>query len=70
MFSRCRLWPTWTDRIAEEMKREDIYAAEARHILKKDDDERRRWGLQVFGVDTWNPHALRYGPAHQGHQGG
>jgi cytidylate kinase len=43
------------DRIAEEMKRENITAAEARLILKKDDDERRRWGLQVFGVDTWDP---------------
>jgi len=43
------------DRIAEEMKRENISAAEARHILKKDDDERRRWSLQVFGVDTWDP---------------
>jgi cytidylate kinase len=43
------------DRIAEEMKRENLSAAEARHILKKDDDERRRWGIHVFGVDTWNP---------------
>jgi cytidylate kinase len=43
------------DRIAEEMKRENISAAEARHILKKDDDERRRWSIQVFGVDTWDP---------------
>ena len=43
------------DRIAEEMKRENISAAEARHILKKDDDERRRWSIQIFGVDTWDP---------------
>jgi cytidylate kinase len=43
------------DRIAEEMKRENISAAEARHIIKKDDDERRRWSLQIFGVDTWDP---------------
>jgi cytidylate kinase len=43
------------DRIAEEMKRENISAAEARHILKKDDDERRRWSIQVFGADTWDP---------------
>jgi cytidylate kinase len=43
------------DRIAEEMKRENISAAEARYILKKDDDERRRWGIQVYGVDTWDP---------------
>jgi cytidylate kinase len=43
------------DRIAEEMKRENISAAEARHILKKDDDERRRWSIQLYGVDTWDP---------------
>ncbi len=43
------------DRITEEMKRENISAAEARLILKKDDDERRRWSLQVFGGDTWDP---------------
>ena len=43
------------DRIAEEMKRENLSADEARHILKKDDDERRRWGMQIFGVDTWDP---------------
>jgi cytidylate kinase len=43
------------DRVAEEMKRENISAAEARHILKKDDDERRRWSLQIFGGDTWDP---------------
>ena len=43
------------DRIAEEMKRENLSAAEARHILKKDDDERRRWSIRVFGMDTWDP---------------
>jgi cytidylate kinase len=43
------------DRVTEEMKRENLSAAEARHILKKDDDERRRWGMQIFGVDTWDP---------------
>ncbi|MEJ2671977.1 MAG: cytidylate kinase-like family protein [Deltaproteobacteria bacterium] len=43
------------DRIAEEMKRENLSEAEARHILKKDDDERRRWSLQLFGIDTWDP---------------
>jgi len=43
------------DRVAEEMKRENISASEARHILKKDDDERRRWSIQLFGMDTWDP---------------
>ena len=52
---KVRIVADLTDRIAEEMKRENLSAAEARHILKKDDDERRRWGMQIFGVDTWDP---------------
>ena len=42
------------DRVEEEMKRENISAAEARHVLKKDDEERRKWGLQIYGIDTWD----------------
>ncbi|MDA3791255.1 MAG: cytidylate kinase-like family protein [Desulfobacula sp.] len=42
-------------RIEEEMKREKISAKQARHILVKDDDERRKWSLAVFGLDMWNP---------------
>lgn len=42
-------------RVEEEMKRENISAEEARNILKKDDFERRRWGLQLYGQDTWDP---------------
>jgi cytidylate kinase len=40
------------DRVKEEMKREGISSEEARYILKKDDDERRKWGLQLYGHDT------------------
>ena len=40
------------DRVKEEMKREGISAEEAQYILKKDDDERRKWGLQLYGHDT------------------
>jgi cytidylate kinase len=43
------------DRVAEEMRRENISEAEARQIIRKDDDERRRWSLHVYGVDTWDP---------------
>jgi cytidylate kinase len=42
-------------RIKEEMKRENISYDDARHILVKDDAERRKWGLQVYGIDTWDP---------------
>ncbi len=43
------------DRVKEEMKRENISAEEARRVLLKDDEERRKWSLKVMGVDTWDP---------------
>jgi cytidylate kinase len=52
---KVRILADLEDRVQEEMRREQIPAAEARYVLKKDDDERRRWGMQVFGVDTWDP---------------
>jgi cytidylate kinase len=42
-------------RVQEEMKRENVSAQEARYILKKDDEERRKWSLYLYGIDTWNP---------------
>ena len=37
------------------MKRENISAKKTLYILKKDDDdERRKWGLQIHGVDPWD----------------
>jgi len=41
-------------RVQEEMKREDISAENALRILKKDDEERRKWSLEVYGIDTWD----------------
>ena len=43
------------DRVREEMQREGISANEARAVLVNDDNERRKWGLQMYGQDTWNP---------------
>jgi cytidylate kinase len=43
------------DRIKEEMRREHISEKEARHILKKDDEERRKWGMHLYGIDTKDP---------------
>jgi cytidylate kinase len=42
-------------RIREEIKRENITAEKALYVLKKDDEERRKWGLQLYGIDTWDP---------------
>jgi cytidylate kinase len=43
------------DRVQEEMKREKISAGEARRILRKDDEERRKWSKHLYGIDTWDP---------------
>jgi cytidylate kinase len=42
-------------RVVEEMKREDISEKEAHHIITSDDEERRRWSLHLYGIDTWDP---------------
>lgn len=52
---KVRIMADLEDRVQEEMRREKISADEARNILRKDDDERRRWGIQIYGVDTWDP---------------
>ncbi|MEW6267211.1 MAG: cytidylate kinase-like family protein [Thermodesulfobacteriota bacterium] len=43
------------DRVKEEMARENISRSEALKMIKKDDDERRRWSLALYGMDTWDP---------------
>ena len=40
------------DRVKLEMAREKISRDEAVEILKKDDYERRKWSLSLYGVDT------------------
>lgn len=41
-------------RVKEEMKRENISSTQARYILKKDDEERRKWGIFLYGIDIWD----------------
>jgi cytidylate kinase len=43
------------DRVRLEMEREKISEDEALHVIKKDDDERRKWGLKLYGIDTADP---------------
>jgi cytidylate kinase len=43
------------NRVQEEMKRENISAEEARRILLKDDEERRKWSKTLYGIDTRDP---------------
>ena len=41
-------------RVKEEVRRENISEEKALYFLKKDDDERRKWGLRIYGIDTWD----------------
>jgi cytidylate kinase len=49
---KVRIIADFEDRVKEEMKREKISAEKARYTLKKDDEERRKWGLSLYGADT------------------
>ena len=51
---KVRILASMEDRIQEVMRRDQVSAREAEHILAKDDDERRRWGLKLYGIDTWD----------------
>ncbi len=42
-------------RVAAEMERENISEAEARALLLKDDEERRKWTKALYHVDPWDP---------------
>jgi len=52
---KVRIISDFEDRVKEEMKREDIDEQKARHVLKKDDEERRKWSLSLYGIDSWDP---------------
>lgn len=51
---KIRIIASIEDRVAEEMRRETCSAEEARYMLTKDDEERRRWSMALYGKDTWN----------------
>lgn len=52
---KCRIIAKIEDRVREEIKREKISEEKARFILRKDDEERRKWGMALYGIDTWDP---------------
>ena len=51
---KVRITSNFEDRVKEEMRRENLPESEAVYLLKKDDEERRKWSLQIFGADTWD----------------
>jgi hypothetical protein len=42
------------DRVASEMKREGVSEQEARTLILRDDQERRKWTQSLYGVDPWD----------------
>jgi cytidylate kinase len=41
-------------RVADEVQREGISAEKAREIIMRDDEERRKWALYLYGADAWD----------------
>jgi len=41
-------------RVADEAKREGISPDKAREIILRDDEERRKWALYLYGADWWD----------------
>jgi len=51
---KVRITSNLEDRITAEMKRESLPENEARALLLKDDQERRKWTRSLYGVDPWD----------------
>ena len=51
---KVRILASMEERVREVMRRDQIVEKEAENILRKDDDERRKWGIKLYGVDTWD----------------
>jgi len=52
---KVRIQAEMEDRVALEMARDHVTRGTALARLRKDDEERRKWSLHLFGADTWNP---------------
>jgi cytidylate kinase len=51
---KVRILASMEERVREVMRRDQVSEKEAENILRKDDDERRRWGLKLYGIDAWD----------------
>ena len=51
---KVRIIADLTDRVENEMEREGIPMLEAKALILKDDEERRKWTQSLFGVDPWD----------------
>jgi cytidylate kinase len=51
---KVRIIADLADRVSSEMKRDGIGEQEARALILKDDQERRRWTQSLYGSDPWD----------------
>jgi cytidylate kinase len=51
---KVRIIADMEDRVRLEMERNAISEHEALRVLKNDDEERRKWSRQLYGIDTWD----------------
>ncbi|ADW17791.1 Cytidylate kinase, Cmk2 [Desulfobulbus propionicus DSM 2032] len=51
---KVRILASMEDRVKEVMRRDQVSRQDAEHRLRTDDEERRRWGLKLYGIDTWD----------------
>lgn len=52
---KVRIIADMEDRVQLEMEREKVAKKDAVQVLKKDDEERRKWSKYLYGIDTWDP---------------
>ena len=52
---KVRVIASLEERVRWEVEREGVSPEEARKLLKRDDFERRRWALSLYGIDTRDP---------------
>ena len=52
---KIRILADMKDRVRLEMERKHISEEEARYTLEKDDEQRRKWSLHLYGIDTHEP---------------
>jgi len=50
-----RILADMKERVAVEMEREKVSEKKARARIEQDDEERRKWGLWLYGIDTSDP---------------
>lgn len=52
---KVRILSDMEDRIRLEMERENVSREEAQRVLTNDDEERRKWSMNLYGIDTADP---------------